>query len=47
MFKLHEIALFALVALFIVSFMVSRVTPMNTVEAAIAIVENAYNAIIG
>ena len=47
MFKLSEIALFALIALFIVSFMLAQLTDMNTVEAAIAIVENAYNAIIG
>ena len=43
--KLHEIALIALVALFIVSFMLAQLTDMNTVEAAIAIVENAFSTI--
>ena len=42
--KLYEVALFALVALFVVSFMLAQLTSMTTVEAAIAIVENAYNA---
>jgi len=45
--KFYEVALFGLVALFIVSFMLAQLTPMTTIEAAIAIVENAYNAIAG